>query len=342
MKKYAKDIAKELGVSTAAISLAINNKPGISEKKRLEIIDKIKEMGCDHLLKEDTTEKGSIGLVIYKTVHRVIEEFPFFSYLVEHINLTLQKNGYTMNFVYLTSQMNYDEQKEILLSSHNVGYLVYAVEMSSKNLSLFTNTSLPVVFIDNPFFDEDVNCLYVDSLPGIHQAMQSLYKLGHRKIGYIKSKIGLTCFQERFDAYKKSLAKHNLKFSSSYIAAVGYKENDSRADMLYYANHTSEMPTAFLSDNDLLACGAVRGLKEAGYKIPEDISIVGFDNRPLSEYAAPALSTITMPKHIMGKAAAELLIKNIEDSQNRKMHVRIAVLTEFISRESIGHVKYPI
>ena len=110
MKYKAKDIARELGVSPATVSLVLNNKPGVGEAKRREILEKIMEMDCEYLLKEGESHKGDIGLVIYKCGGQVVEEYPFFNYLSESITRTLEKNGYTMVVMYLDKGMPADEQ----------------------------------------------------------------------------------------------------------------------------------------------------------------------------------------------------------------------------------------
>lgn len=336
MKIYAKDIAKSLGISTATVSLVLNNKPGVSAKKRETIIEKIREMGGDDLLKNLPVDRGTIGLVIYQTVRKVIGESPFFSFLLEHMNRVLQDNGYTLTFIHMGAQLSADDQVELLEKSKCAGYLVYAVEMRTQDLTAFSKVARPCVFIDNPFFGEEIDSVYINSRPGIHEAMLHLYKLGHRKIGYIRSRIELSCFQERFEAYKKELSLLGLPFDKSYVASVSYQEIDSKRDMTDYLSQTRDIPTAFFADNDLIACDSMKGIKEAGYRIPEDISVIGFDNRPICEYSEPQLSSIAMSKNLMGQMAAELLLKKVELKQNHAFHARISIVSEYIDRESDG------
>ena len=124
MKYKAKDIARELGVSPATVSLVLNNKPGVGEAKRREILEKIMEMDCEYLLKEGESHKGDIGLVIYKCGGQVVEEYPFFNYLSESITRTLEKNGYTMVVMYLDKGMPADEQYLALENAGCTGFIV--------------------------------------------------------------------------------------------------------------------------------------------------------------------------------------------------------------------------
>ena len=99
MALKAKDIAKMTGVSAATVSLVLNNKPGVGARKRQEIINKIKELGCEHLLKDMPVVNGNIGFVVYKTIGRIIDESPFFTYILEGLNKSLKNYGYNLNFV---------------------------------------------------------------------------------------------------------------------------------------------------------------------------------------------------------------------------------------------------
>ena len=139
------------GVSPATVSLVLNNKPGVGEAKRREILEKIMEMDCEYLLKEGESHKGDIGLVIYKCGGQVVEEYPFFNYLSESITRTLEKNGYTMVVMYLDKGMPADEQYLALENAGCTGFIVYAVEMYPEDTEVFRRLSRPCVFLDNPF-----------------------------------------------------------------------------------------------------------------------------------------------------------------------------------------------
>ncbi len=99
MALRAKDIAEMLGVSTATVSLVLNNKPGVGDQKRQEIIEKIRELGCDYLLKDIPVTNGNIGFVVYKTIGKIVDESPFFNYILEGLNSSLTDYGYNLSFV---------------------------------------------------------------------------------------------------------------------------------------------------------------------------------------------------------------------------------------------------
>ena len=157
MALRAKDIAEMLGVSTATVSLVLNNKPGVGEQKRQEIISRIRELGCDYLLKDIPVTKGNIGFVVYKTIGKIVDESPFFNYILEGLNSSLSEYGYNLSFVYMNRNTSSEVQEMQLRSSDCRGFLIFGVEMQREDLQVFIDTGLPFVVLDNSFQDSDVD-----------------------------------------------------------------------------------------------------------------------------------------------------------------------------------------
>lgn len=333
MKYKAKDIARELGVSPATVSLVLNNKPGVGEAKRREILEKIMEMDCEYLLKEGESHKGDIGLVIYKCGGQVVEEYPFFNYLSESITRTLEKNGYTMVVMYLDKEMPADEQYLALENAGCTGFIVYAVEMYPEDTGVFRRLSRPCVFLDNPFPTLSVDTVTVDNRVGIYQGFEYLYEMGHRRIGYIKSKFQIICFEERFRAFRECMRRRGWAYREDYVMDVGYLESETEADVEHYLDRHRDLPTAFLADNDLLACRAVQVFKRRGIRVPEDVSVVGFDNRPICSFTEPKVATIQLPSNEMGGMAVDLLMKRLK--REDMVAIKYKIGTRLIENESV-------
>jgi len=333
MKYRAKDIAKELGVSPATVSLVINNKPGVGDEKRKEIARKIKELGCDYLLKESNQNKGDIGFVIYKCGGKVINEYPFFNYLSETIIGEAEKNNYSMSMMYLDKNMPVSEAYQLLEEHRHAGYIVYAVEMYPGDLAFFEKLNVPCVFLDNPMTTMNVDAVTVNNELGIYQGFDYLYRMGHRKIGYIKSKFDILCFDERFKAFCDCMECRGLELKTDYVMRVGYMESETERDVEEYLNKCQDLPTAFLADNDLLACRAVQRFKKKGILVPEEVSFIGFDNRPICSFIEPKLSTICLPGDEMGALAVKVLVDKIEN--NRKVCVKYKISPYLLENESV-------
>lgn len=333
MKYRAKDIARELGVSPATVSLVINNKPGVGDEKRKEITKKIAELGCDYLLKDNSVNKGDIGFVIYKCGGQIINEYPFFNYLSESIIGEIEKNNYTATMLFLDNSMPVNERYVAIEEYRHVGYIVYAVEMYPEDVEFFEKLNVPCVFLDNPLPIVDVDTISVDNKLGIYQAFEYLYKMGHRKIGYIKSKFAIPCFDERFESYTECMRKAGLEVRDDFIMEVGYLEAETERDVEKYLALKQELPTAFLADNDLLACRAVQVLKKTGIKVPDEVSFVGFDNRPICSFIEPKVSTVQIPEQAMGGLSVKALVERME--KLRDYNVKYKISPKLIENESV-------
>lgn len=338
MKYKAKDIAREVGVSATAVSLVLNNKPGVGEKKRKEIIDKIIEMNCEYLLKntnDERAERGNIGFVIYKCVGEIIDEFSMYNCMAEVITRELGKYGYKMVIIYLDNNSP-EEFRETLERFQCEGYIVYGVEMYAKDARLFQDLNMPCVFLDNPFRDAGVDAVTVDNYRGMRLAFEHLYEMGHREIGYIKSKVRIQCFEERYDAFCKYMHEKGLEVKSEYIMPVSYKEMETDADVKLYLQKNKKLPTAFMSDNDLLGCRALRVFRMEGIRVPEEVSFIGFDNRPICSFVEPDMTTIQLPSQDMGDTAVSLLMRRME--KRNAAALKCWVNPEIVLRHSVGRI----
>ncbi|EEG73699.1 HTH-type transcriptional regulator DegA [[Clostridium] hylemonae DSM 15053] len=333
MKYKAKDIARELGVSPATVSLVLNNKPGVGEEKREEILKKIIELDCEYLLKDGGVKRGDIGFVIYKCGGAIVDEYPFFNYLSESLNKAIERNNYTMTMMYLDKSMPLNERYLALENFRYAGYIVYAVEMYPEDMEIFSKLNVPCVFIDNPFPTLAVDTVTVDNYLGIYQGFEYLYQMGHREFGYIKSKVPILCFEERMQAFEDCLRRRGLTFDTERIMEVGYMESETERDVGRYLDGHSKLPTAFLADNDLLACRAVQAMKRREIKVPDQVSIVGFDNRPICSFTDPKVTTVQLSGDEMGEMAVEMLMEKM--SNKRKHTVKYKLGTKLIVNESV-------
>lgn len=333
MALRAKDIAKMLGVSTSTISLVINDKPGVSEDKRREIIQKILELDCGYLLRKIKSDRENIGFVVYKRKGNIVDESPFFSYFLEGISERLKNLDYNLTVLYMSSNMSRAEQEEIINSSKCVGFILFAVEMIYEDMQVFKDSRFPFVMLDNSFMVNDVDTVAINNASGIRTAVNYLVQKGHKKIGYIRSKVTINSFADRFTAYRNTLDENGLEFKEEYVALVQYSDMEARKDMREYIKEASELPTAFVSDNDLVACGAMKGIIDAGLTVPGDISIIGFDDRPIASMSMPSLTTMMVPKDVFGNNCVDLLIGKINN--HRAYALKMDIGTMLIERESV-------
>lgn len=336
MRYKAKDIAKELGVSTATVSLVLNNKPGVGEQRRREILEKIQELDCEYMIKDSIVNKGSIGFVVYKRNGSIIAESPFFNFILEGINDSIRKYGYNLNFLYLNKDTPPAEQEYQLKSSGCRGFIIFAVEMQMDDVQMFIDSKLPFTMLDNSFQERDIDAVAINNAQGTSKAVEYLYQMGHREIGYIKSKVRINSFDERRSVFKRKMHRLGLESKPEYVVEVGYSETEMREDFKLYLAQNPKLPTAFFAENDLIGCNAVKSLQEMGHHVPEEVSVIGFDNRPITDVIEPGLTTINVPKNIFGPAAVDLLISRME--KKREQSLKIEVGTNLIVRQSVKKI----
>lgn len=337
MRYKAKDIARELGVSPAAVSLVLNNKPGVGEEKRQEIIKKVVDLGCEYLLKDSGVAKGDIGFVIYKCGGEVIEEYPFFNYVSESIVGAIEEKNYKMTMMYLDKNMPLNERYLAMEDFRYAGYIIYAVEMYPEDMDFFTRLSAPCVFLDNPLPTLDVDAVTVDNFLGIYKGFEYLYERGHREFGYIKSRFPLICFDERYQAFLECMRMKGLPLGEGFVMEVGYLEAQTEKDVEEYLDSHEKLPTAFLADNDLLACRAVQVFKRRGIRIPDEVSFVGFDNRPICSFIEPKVTTVQTPGEEMGEVAVRALLEKIE--KTRSYNIKYKVEPRLVENESVRRLR---
>ena len=179
----------------------------------------------------------------------------------------------------------------------------------------------------------DFNAVLINNEDSARMATEYLYQKGHRKIGYIRSSFRIRGFRSRFYGYQSALRKFRLDFDEKNVFTVTPNLNGAYHDMLRYLEKRSSLPTAFFADNDLMALGSMKAFQEKGYRIPEDISIIGFDDLPFSEISNPALTTLRVPNTEMG----QLAVRRIVDIIKKKdlINVKIQVCTKFIIRDTV-------
>ncbi|MBQ1311177.1 MAG: LacI family DNA-binding transcriptional regulator [Blautia sp.] len=324
MALKAKDIAQMLGVSTATVSLVLNNKPGVGEAKRQEIIEKIQELGCEYMLKDLPGGNGSIGFVVYKTIGSIIDESPFFTYIMERINKNILNSGYTLNFVYLDREMAKEELQAQIRAMNCKGLIIFGVEMTRQDLQAFVDTGIPFVVLDNSMRESDVDSVTINNAQGTSKALHYLYEMGHRRFGYLMSKERITSFEERYQAYVNTLSSLGVERLPEDVCIVEYKDSVIRGQVReFLAARKEPMPTAFFAENDYIACSALQGMKEAGYKIPQDFSIIGFDDRPICTMVNPNMTTICVPKDDFGIQSVNLLLSRINSSRQHSLKVEL-------------------
>ena len=334
MQPRIKDIADYLGVSTATVSMVLNNRPGFSESTRARVAEAVKILGYQG----STTKRlaaeplNHLPFVIYRRHGEVIGETAFFSSLIESIENEAKNNGYDLSVHYLSAKdPGLSESFRLIAAKSHVGLLVLGTEMDQSDAAPLLRAGVPFVLMDNAMPGLSCNKILMDNLQGAFLAVRHLWSAGHRRIGHLHSNIWISNFEERELGYRYALRKHGLPLREDWIPRIGSTPQSAYRDMCAYLDQTQirDLPTAFFADNDIIAAGAIRALKERGLRIPKDLSVVGFDDTPYCTMLSPNLSTMRVNTKGLGSGAVQLLLNGQEDFR------KILMETELVSRESV-------
>ena len=288
----SKDIAKILNVSPSTVSLAINNKPGVSAETRNKIFAIFEEFyssGKFALMNsgnwsEDAPPsqseiKGHITLVVHKTQKQLFTPNPFFQGVIEGCQSEAMKKGYILKITYYDPQMNKDVFYESLNEDDVAGVVVYAMEISYEDIQMYLNLEKPKVILDARFAFDNIDMVTIANRNSIENAVRYAYNMGHRKIGYLRSHTMIRNFEDRYAGYQSGLACVGLEFNEKYVFMVQSSIKEARKDFLeILETPLEELPTIFLTDVDYIVAGALSAIKKKGYSVPNDISLIGFDD----------------------------------------------------------------
>ena len=312
MKITIKNIADKAGVSTAAVSLAINNKPGVSEETRDRVLSVAREMEYEPHTKATLPVSDLIirFLKISRHGHTINKNHNYFiDAYVEGISATASGNGAVLE----VEAYNAEEPLENIISKINdspqiTGYLILGTELSEEDIRAFVKTGKNIVFVDT--FLDYISADFVDmnNTDAVYKMISHFKQLGHRRIGLIKSHVNTRNFHLREKAFYQVMESLNLEVNKDFIIDVDSTFETAFNDFKSYITEKPQMPTVYFAINDIIAMGCMKALKAEGYSVPDEISIAAFDNLPMSAMVSPELTTIEVSKREIGQTAFDMLL----------------------------------
>lgn len=333
-----REIAKHLGVSPSTVSCVLNNKPGVSGERRRQITEELIKNG--YSLKTMPKEtSGKICFIRYKKF-RQRDSGDYHDAMFSKIFEGAANACHSMNYQLTVYMADSDDLKAVLRRASDNrmnGILFFGSEYDTPDHSIFLTQPLPVVYMDNSLENEHVNSVSMDNNAGISLALRHLYYLGHRKIGLLKGGTPMGSLIERTNAFYAVMNSLGLDVDPRFVVELSPQNMEAYEQFSKFLEEKPPLPTAFVSESDSMAVGAIRALQENGYDVPMDISVIGFDDSPIATAVVPRLTSVRTYPGDIGAAAAERLI-NIIKTGRQQPTVRSLIDVELIERESTANV----
>ncbi len=328
-----KDVAQKAGVSVATVSRVINHNPNVKTHLKERVLRAIEEIGYQPSGIARSMRNQSlpvVGLIISDIQN------PFFTSMVRAVEDTALENGYTV----LLCNSDEDPKKEQLyidvMARERVAGIII-VPSHSECCPGLKKLNIPIVVVDRKLRDMQCDAVLLDNVSGSKQATEYLINLGHRRIGLVAAPTNISVGADRLLGYQKALREHGIPEDKSLIEIGNFKETGGYQAAMNLLE-LELRPTAIFSVNNLMTMGTLKAINEKGLRIPDDISVIGFDDMPWLTLITPPLTAVRQPVYKMGAEAAKLLFERM-NSDIGKSPARIILKPELIIRGSTSPIE---
>jgi LacI family repressor for deo operon, udp, cdd, tsx, nupC, and nupG len=322
-----REVASRAGVSHQTVSRVINNSERVNPETRRRVEQAIAELGYTPNAIARIMARGKPSMLA--CISPNLTDFTFAS-IIEGAENEARQHGYFLLAASAPDEEEFRCLVEQLVDSRRTEGLI-VMNPYADGRYRFLPKHVPIVFIGAHPRGEAVDSVYLDEEAAGHCATAHLIGLGHRRIAMITGPLGEDCSQDRQTGYQKALVFAGLPFDSAIViegdwsASSGYQA----VDRLFTGGHTF---SAIFAQNDRMAVGAIQAIRGAGKSVPQDVSVIGFDDMPLASYFDPPLTTMRQDTFRMGREATRLLLSAVEDFSSASQHLSLPV--ELIIRGS--------
>lgn len=337
----SKEIAKLAGVSRSTVSRVINNYSNVPEETRrrvMEVVEKYKYVPHASARILAGGDSGIIGFFMIDKKndtagHKVRMSSYFIPFLVGVID-TANQCGYNVLVSTIDKSSGYKSVRNMFYNKTISGG-IFIGQVDDPEIDAIIEEGYKTVVIDRLSSDikrypNNIIIINADNFAGAYQATQYLISLGHKKIAHVTGYAGQLSTVERIEGYKKALCDHNIEFDNSLLVKGNFIEEGGYTATLKLLQ--KKRPTAIFYGNDSMALGGIRAIKELGMRVPDDISVVGFDDIEAASFCHPALTTVRQPMAEMSENAVKTLVSLLKNET--ECFAQYVMPVQFIERQS--------
>ena len=327
------DIAKKLKISAATVSRGLQDHPGISKKTKKKIFDLAEQIGyrSNHFARNLRNQRtNTVGVIVPRLNSN------FMSSVIAGIENLANSEGYNLIISQSSELTNKEAANAKTMFNNRVDGLLVSLAYDTKELAHFNSffkKNIPVIFFDRVMEHRDCTNILIDNCKAAYEATKHLIEQGCRRIVHITAPPKQNVYVDRLKGFKQALADHKVKFKEEDVI-VGDLSQEAGAEAAEKIVKMKPMPDGVFVSNDNCAVGCMLALKQKGFKIPDDIAVVGFNNDPVSKVIEPNLTTINYNGYEMGEVAARHLINHLNGISPIHTTNTIILRSEFIVRKS--------
>jgi DNA-binding LacI/PurR family transcriptional regulator len=327
------EVGEVAGVSRATVSRVINNSPKVSPEVRASVERAIAKLGYspNQAARSLVTRRtDAIALVVCEPDERAFAD-PFFAAAARGIGAAAAEVDKNLVLMILQGEVERERARRYLRPEHVDGVVLMSLHGDDPLPRQLQRAGVPTVLVGRPLGRLGLPYADADNRGGARQGVEHLLARGRRTIATIAGPSNMCAGVDRYDGYRDALKSAGVPFRKTLVAEGDFYEESGYEQMVRLLARRPDLDAVFAA-SDMMAVGALRALREAGRRVPDDVAVVGFDDAPIASHTVPALTTIRQPLDCMSAAAAELLLRRVDGDDERAEPIVCA--TELVVRGS--------
>ena len=328
-----REISRKTGFSPATVSNALNHKRGVNKETAEKILRVAHELGYDR-----PSRVTHVNFVLARKNGLVLDEGTFHPGVIEGVEraASLLDMSTVFTTVELADRATAARQAYEITHDSSSAVVLLGTEMAEEDYDLFKGPEVPLVVVDGWSDHHFLDCIVTSNENSAFRGVSYLIEMGHREIGYIAGSYRIKNFPLRERGYRRAMREANLPVNPAFRVEVGTVVNSAYESMCAWLATNPVLPTAFFVENDIMAFGCMRAMTEWGIKIPEDVSMFGFDDLTYASISNPPLSTVRVPNREMGELAVQTLVSRMREPRSYTSVVHLS--TTFVERQSVARL----
>ena len=322
-----RDIARELNISAVSVSKAITGKEGVSDAVRNKILKKAEEMGYEYTSPGLSKEKHyNFGVVVSQAY---ISDSAFYSKLFQNLAIEFGKKQHSCTLEIVSHKDEAEGNLPGNVVAKRVDGVIVLGPISKACMDKILRIDLPCLFVDNYTPEANMDCVVSDNVYGSHMLTNYIINKGHKKIAFVGTVNATNSIMDRYLGYLKSLMQNGFPIRSEYVL-----DDRDAEGALIKVNIPKDLPDAFVCNCDETAYHLVNDLKERNIRVPEDVSVVGFDDYIFATLSSPQLTTFKVNMDEMSKTAVDIMINKMNNTHT--VTGRHVINGEIVIRDSVS------